>query len=243
MSAYEFYPEGDSSLLVVYGSTPGPGTSRRIAAAARLLREQAPEGVVDLIPACVSLLVSYDPLRTSFDALRERLGALLPQAEGQAVETAKRVLLLPVCYGGEYGPDLAAVAAHAGLTERETVALHTSRDYLVYMLGFLPGFCYLGGLDERLHMPRLETPRLRIPAGSVGIGGSQTGVYPLESPGGWRLLGRTPVRTWDPGRTPPILPQAGDYIRFVEIGGDEYERIRRAVEKGEYRPQVLEGGA
>jgi KipI family sensor histidine kinase inhibitor len=227
MSAYEYYPEGDSSLLVVYGSTPGPGTSRRIAAAVRLLREQAPEGVVDLIPASVSLLVSYDPLRTSFDALRERLGALLPQAEGQAVETAKRVLLLPVCYGGEYGPDLAAVAAHAGLTERETVALHTSRDYLVYMLGFLPGFCYLGGLDERLHMPRLETPRLRIPAGSVGIGGSQTGVYPLESPGGWQLIGQTPLRFYDPHREKPILCEAGMHIQFYPIGQEEFEEIRR----------------
>ena len=242
MNHYEIRPEGDSALLIVFGTEISRDTNRLVSAAARRVREQGIRGVVDMIPAFVSLLVCYDPRVISCGALRARLETIL-QAEAETRETAGRVFEIPVCYGGEFGPDLPFIASHAGLTEREVVDIHTSRDYLVYMLGFLPGFCYLGGLDERLHMPRLETPRLRIPAGSVGIGGSQTGVYPLESPGGWRLLGRTPVRTWDPGRTPPILPQAGDYIRFVEIGGDEYERIRRAVEKGEYRPQVLEGGA
>jgi allophanate hydrolase subunit 2 len=141
----------------------------------------------------------------------------------------------------KYGPDLENIAAHAQLTPEEVVALHTSRDYLIYMLGFLPGFCYLGGLDERIHTPRLSTPRLRIPAGSVGIGGSQTGIYPMDSPGGWQLMGMTPVKTYDPAREVPILLQAGEYIRFVRIDEDEFRRISQEVEAGTYQVAVREG--
>ena len=242
MNHYEIRPEGDSALLIVFGTEISRDTHRLVSAAARRVREQGIRGVVDMIPAFVSLLVCYDPRVISCGALRARLETIL-QAEAETRETAGRVFEIPVCYGGEFGPDLPFIASHAGLTEREVVDIHTSRDYLVYMLGFLPGFCYLGGLDERIHTPRLETPRLKIPAGSVGIGGSQTGIYPLESPGGWRLLGKTPVRTWDPDRDVPILMQAGDSIRFVEITAAEFRRISEAVEKNEYRVTVREGGA
>lgn len=242
MNQYEIRPEGDSALLIVFGTEISRDTNRLVSAAARRVREQGIRGVVDMIPAFVSLLVCYDPRVISCGALRARLETIL-QAEAETRETAGRVFEIPVCYGGEFGPDLPDIASHAGLTEREVVDIHTSRDYLVYMLGFLPGFCYLGGLDERIHTPRLETPRLKIPAGSVGIGGSQTGIYPLESPGGWRLLGKTPVRTWDPDRDVPILMQAGDSIRFVEITAAEFRRISEAVEKNEYRVTVREGGA
>lgn len=242
MNHYEIRPEGDSALLIVFGTEISRDTNRLVSAAARRVREQGIRGVVDMIPAFVSLLVCYDPRVISCGALRARLETIL-QAEAETRETAGRVFEIPVCYGGEFGPDLPFIASHAGLTEREVVDIHTSRDYLVYMLGFLPGFCYLGGLDERIHTPRLETPRLKIPAGSVGIGGSQTGIYPLESPGGWRLLGKTPVRTWDPDRDVPILMQAGDSIRFVEITAAEFRRISEAVEKNEYRVTVREGGA
>lgn len=242
MNQYEIRPEGDSALLIVFGTEISRDTNRLVSAAARRVREQGIRGVVDMIPAFVSLLVCYDPRVISCGALRARLETIL-QAEAETRETAGRVFEIPVCYGGEFGPDLPFIASHAGLTEREVVDIHTSRDYLVYMLGFLPGFCYLGGLDERIHTPRLETPRLKIPAGSVGIGGSQTGIYPLESPGGWRLMGKTPVRTWDPDRDVPILMQAGDSIRFVEITAAEFRRISEAVEKNEYRVTVREGGA
>ena len=242
MNQYEIRPEGDSALLIVFGTEISRDTNRLVSAAARRVREQGIRGVVDMIPAFVSLLVCYDPRVISCGALRARLETIL-QAEAETRETAGRVFEIPVCYGGEFGPNLPFVASHAGLTEREVVDIHTSRDYLVYMLGFLPGFCYLGGLDERIHTPRLETPRLKIPAGSVGIGGSQTGIYPMESPGGWRLLGKTPVRTWDPDRDVPILMQAGDSIRFVEITAAEFRRISEAVEKNEYRVTVREGGA
>ena len=117
------------------------------------------------------------------------------------------------------------------------IRIHSGRVYLIYMLGFLPGFCYLGGLDERIHTPRLKTPRLRIPAGSVGIGGAQTGIYPMDSPGGWQLMGRTPVRAYDPEREPPILFQSGDRIRFEPIDAEAYRQISRKIEKGAWEPQ------
>ena len=153
----------------------------------------------------------------------------------------KKVYEIPVCYGGEYGPDIQNIADHAGLSVEEVIDIHTSRDYLIYMLGFLPGFTYLGGLDERIHTPRLANPRIKIAAGSVGIGGSQTGIYPMDSPGGWQLMGLTPVKTYDPEREIPILVEAGDYIRFVRIDEDEFKRIKELVDRGEYQCVVHEG--
>ena len=242
MNQYQLYTEGDSSILIVFGDSINPETNQRIASTVRLIREQKIEGIVDMIPAFVSLLVNYNPLVISYENLRTRLEKIL-QMKTQAAETVRRVYEIPVCYGGEYGPDLQNIADHAGLSPREVIDIHTSCDYLIYMLGFLPGFCYLGGLDERIHTPRLQTPRLRIPAGSVGIGGSQTGIYPMESPGGWQLMGNTPVKTYDPNRSVPILVQAGEYIRFVEIDEAEYRRISEAVAQDAYQVTVREGGA
>ncbi len=145
-----------------------------------------------------------------------------------------RVIKIPVCYCEQFGEDLAFVAKHAGMSTDEVIRLHSGTDYLIYMLGFLPGFAYLGGLDKRLVTPRLESPRTLIPQGSVGIGGEQTGIYPIASPGGWQLIGRTPVRPYDAKRQPPILYNAGDYIRFVPISLEEYSRIEALVKNGEY---------
>jgi KipI family sensor histidine kinase inhibitor len=208
----------------------------------QLLKEQHIEGVVDLIPAFCSLLINYDPRVISYDEIRERVQGII-KLDARAGAQRKRIYEIPVCYGGEYGPDIANIAAHAGLTEEEVIRIHSSRDYLIYMLGFLPGFCYLGGLDERIHTPRLANPRLKINAGSVGIGGSQTGIYPLDSPGGWQLMGMTPVKTYDPQRETPILVEAGDYIRFVPIDEAEFKRIKELVDRGEYRCTVHEGEA
>ena len=242
MKNYQILIEGDSSVLIVFGDRISPETNQRITSTVQLIREQRIEGIVDMIPAFVSLLINYNPLVISYDALKKRLEKIL-QVETKASETVKRVFEIPVCYGGEYGPDLKNIADHAGLSEEEVISIHTSCDYLIYMLGFLPGFCYLGGLDERIHTPRLDTPRLKIPAGSVGIGGSQTGIYPMDSPGGWQLMGKTPVKTYDPQRETPILVQAGEYIRFVRIDEDEFRRISDLVEKNEYRVTIREGGA
>jgi len=242
MKNYQILIEGDSSVLIVFGDTISAETNQRITSTVQLIRAQRIEGIVDMIPAFVSLLINYNPLVISYDALKARLEKIL-QVETKASETVKRVFEIPVCYGGAYGPDLKNIAAHAGLTEEEVVKIHTSCDYLIYMLGFLPGFCYLGGLDERIHTPRLETPRLKIPAGSVGIGGKQTGIYPMDSPGGWQLMGKTPVKTYDPERDPAILVQAGEYIRFVEIDEAEFIRISGLVAKNEYQVTIREGGA
>ena len=231
---------GDSSLLVEFGNEISPEINRKVTSTVQFMREQHIDGVVDTIPAFCSLLVNYDPRVISYEKMKKRLENLI-KLDIETGEGAKKVYEIPVLYGGECGPDLAAIAEHAGLTEEEVIRIHSSRDYLIYMLGFLPGFCYLGGLDERIHTPRLQNPRLKIRAGSVGIGGSQTGIYPLDSPGGWQLMGMTPVKTYDPTRTVPILVEAGDYIRFVPIDETEYHRIKELADRGEYQC-VIHGG-
>ena len=191
MDEVKILTEGDSSILLVFKQEISPDINGKITGFVHLLKEQQIEGVIDMIPAFASLLINYDPRMIRYEELKERLENLL-KLEVEEQQKLKKVFEIPVCYGGEYGPDLDAIAEHAGLTTKEVIDIHTSKDYLIYMLGFLPGFSYLGGLDERIHTPRLANPRIRIPAGSVGIGGSQTGIYPLDSPGGWQLLGLTP---------------------------------------------------
>lgn len=225
---------GDSSVLIEFGKEISPQINARITAVVHLMKEQHIEGVVDMIPAFSSLLINYDPRVINFTQMKSRLEKLL-KLDVKARESACRIFEIPVCYGGEYGPDLENIAANAQLSPEEVIKLHSSRDYLIYMLGFLPGFAYLGGLDERIHTPRLANPRIRIRAGSVGIGGSQTGIYPLDSPGGWQLLGLTPLKPYDPGREVPILYEAGDYIRFVPVSEEEYLAIRSEVEAGTYQ--------
>lgn len=231
--------EGDSSLLIEFGKEISPEVNAKITGTVQLLKEQHIEGVLDIIPAFCSLLLNYDPRVISYDELKSRMERLV-KLDIKTGEQKKRIYEIPVCYGGEYGPDLENIAEHAGLTVEEVIQIHSSKDYLIYMLGFLPGFCYLGGLDERIHTPRLANPRVKINAGSVGIGGSQTGIYPLDSPGGWQLMGLTPVKTYDPEREIPILVQAGDYIRFVPIDEEEFIRIKELVERGEYQCIVHE---
>lgn len=231
---------GDSSILIEFGKEISPEINRKIKATVQLMKEQHIEGVVDVIPAFCSLLINYDPRVISYDEIRERMQKLV-KVDAKSGEEKKKIYEIPVCYGGEYGPDIENIAANAGLSVEEVIKIHSSRDYLIYMLGFLPGFCYLGGLDERIHTPRLANPRIKINAGSVGIGGSQTGIYPLDSPGGWQLMGMTPVKTYDPDREVPILVEAGDYIRFVPIDEEEYKRIKKLVDRGEYQCVIHEG--
>lgn len=179
--------------VIQFGQEISPEINAQITAFVHLMREQHVEGVTDVIPAFSSLLINYDPRVIDYRKLKRRLEKLL-KLEVSKKASSSRIFEIPVCYGGEYGPDLENIAKHANLTPQEVIDIHSSSDYLIYMLGFLPGFSYLGGLDERIHTPRLANPRIRIPAGSVGIGGSQTGIYPLDSPGGWQLLGLTPLK-------------------------------------------------
>ncbi|MDD2958158.1 MAG: 5-oxoprolinase subunit PxpB [Lachnospiraceae bacterium] len=242
MDEIKILTAGDSAILLEFPQKITPAINQRITAVMQLMREQHIEGVVDVIPAFCSLLVNYDPRIISYEEITERMHQLL-KIEISAGEDRKRIIEIPVCYGGVYGPDMETVARLAKMTPEQVIELHSSRDYLIYMLGFLPGFSYLGGLDERLHTPRLANPRIKISAGSVGIGGSQTGIYPLDSPGGWQLIGMTPVKTYDPGREVPILFEAGDYIRFVPVTEKEYFRIKELVDQEQYECTIHKGGA
>ena len=228
--------EGDSSVLVEFGKEISPEINRKITATVQLMKEQHIEGVVDMIPAFCSLLVNYDPRVISYDDLKKRLEILL-KMEVTAGEGCRKVYEIPVCYGGEYGPDIENIAEHAGLSVEEVIKIHSSRDYLIYMLGFLPGFCYLGGLDEGSIPPRLANPRIKINAGSVGIGGPSMGLSLISR---MAADGNDTCKTYDPDREIPILVEAGDYIRFVPIDEDEYKRIRELVERGEYQCTVHE---
>lgn len=232
---------GDSALLIEFEQKIAPEINAQITAFVHLLKGQHIEGVTDLIPAFASLLINYDPRVIGYKDLKARIEELLKIEVSEEAGDA-RVFEIPVCYGGEYGPDIANIAENAGISEQEVIDIHCSKDYLIYMLGFLPGFVYLGGLDERIHTPRLANPRISIPAGSVGIAASQTGIYPLNSPGGWQLLGMTPVKTYDPERETPILVEAGDYIRFVPVTEEEFLKIKKQVDDGTYEYVVHRKG-
>jgi len=225
---------GDSSILVEFGKEITPETNARIATMVKLVKVQQIEGIVDMIPSFCALLINYDSRVISYDKLKKRLEDVL-KLDAEATSSVTNVFEIPVCYGGKYGPDMSNLEEHSGLSEKEIIEIHSGSDYLIYMLGFLPGFSYLGGLDERIHIPRLASPRIKIPAGSVGIGGAQTGIYPLDSPGGWQLLGQTPVKTYDPERETPILFEAGDYIRFVQVSEEKYLEIEKQVQANTYQ--------
>lgn len=237
MKNVKLMAEGDSAILLEFEQKISPEINKKMITMVHLLREQQIKGVIDMIPAFCSLLINYDPRVISYEMLSKRIKSLL-HLNIEAKTTLKKVYEIPVCYGGEFGPDIEFIAKYANLSIDEVIRIHSSKDYLIYMLGFLPGFSYLGGLDERIHTPRLDNPRIKINAGSVGIGGAQTGIYPLDSPGGWQLLGMTPVKTYDPSRANPILFEAGDYIRFVPITIEEFEEIKAAVKSGTYECKV-----
>ena len=222
-------PEGDRALVVDFGEYIDEAVNDAVNALAGKIRKHQFEGVEEMIPTFRSLLILFDPKRTSMRALREGIEKLDLTSSAEE-KKKKRILRIPCCYGGKYGEDLIDMEKVTGLSREEIVKIHSGTDYRVYMLGFLPGFAYLGGLDERIAAPRLKTPRLSIPAGSVAIGGNQTGVYPIASPGGWRIIGSTPIEFYNPNREEPILCRAGDYIRFVPIGEDEYDEIREHPE-------------
>lgn len=242
MAGFTISIAGDSAINLEFASSISAHASALVRTAAQTLAADPVPGVTELVPAFCSLMIVYDPCVVGYDQLVTRVRGKLRNLS--ATESGvRRIVVIPVCYGGDFGPDLGTVAAHANLTEKEVVALHSGRDYLIDMLGFLPGFAYLGGLDPRLHTPRLAVPRTSIPAGSVGIGGAQTGIYPLASPGGWQIIGRSPVRPYDPERTQPILYSAGDYLRFSPISPARYDAIEAQIAAGGYECDVIVEGA
>lgn len=222
-------PLGDSALLIVLGELIDEAMAARVRALAAEFERHPPVGVVDVVPAFASVAVFYDVTRVAgLDRLRADVEALVTRAEASVVSVEGRRIEIPVSYGGAYGPDLDAVAAHTGLRPAEVIALHSSPEYLVHAIGFAPGFPYLGGMPEKLVMPRRATPRPRVPIGSVGIGGAQTGVYPIATPGGWNIIGRTPMRLFDPQREPPALLKPGDRVKFRPMYEGEFEPAKNA---------------
>lgn len=217
---------GDRAILVEYGDAIDPEVNEKVRMMTELLRGAAPEGVLLILPAYRSIGIMYDPLVTSPGDIGQILARLESQTDPSVI-AEPRTVEIPVCYGGEYGPDIEFVARHNHLRVNEVIDIHTAGPYRIYTIGFAPGFFYLGGLDERLHTPRLETPRTMVPAGSVGIAETQTGAYPLDSPGGWRIIGRTPLTLFDAARENPIFYQTGDSIRFTPVSPGEYTRIKR----------------
>ena len=238
MAAFDITIAGDSAIYLEFAKPISPQTSGMIRVAAQTLSDDPIPGVTELVPTFCSLMVTYDPCTIGYDELRQRVRGKLRNLAA-AESGVKRIVVIPVCYGGEFGPDLHTVSEHAGMSEQDVIALHSAHDYLIDMLGFLPGFAYLGGLDPRLHTPRLAEPRTEIPAGSVGIGGAQTGIYPLASPGGWQIIGRSPARPYDPDREQPILYRAGEYLRFQPITRAQYDAIEAQIAAGGYQYDII----
>ena len=219
---------GDRCMLIGLGDTVDPDTSIRVFGFVRRLKERPIPGVRDIVPAFTTVALHYQPELlgdSPFESLRasvlERLELPL-----ETHQSAPRTIDVPICYGGELGPDLADIAAQRGLSVEQVIALHLQSPHRVYMLGFAPGFPFIGGLDPALMMPRRASPRTHIPPGSVGIARDQTCIYPLETPGGWNLIGRTPLRLFDPGANPPCLLAPGDSVRFVRIDESSYHAMR-----------------
>lgn len=224
-------PLGDRALVVTLGSAIAPSVYSRVQRSLGQLRAASLAGVTDIVPAFASIVLHYDPARVAgargeapYDALAAAVEECLRLAVASP-EVATRLVEIPVCYGGALGPDLDRLAAGHGMSPEAVIRLHCEREYLVYMLGFLPGFAYLGGLAPELVTPRRSEPRAHVPAGAVGIGGEQTGVYPLDSPGGWHLVGRTPARMFRPDQDPPTLLAMGDRVRFLRITEAQFNEL------------------
>ena len=231
-------PVGDCAISIDFGQVIDPKINRHIRQTIERIQELNLEGIIELVPTYCALLIQYDAMLYSYSDICNLMEPLLePSATDDANERVT-VIEIPTVYGGEFGPDLGFVASHNNLSEDEVVSIHSGTDYLVYMLGFIPGFTYLGGMDPRIATPRLSSPRTLIPAGSVGIAGEQTGTYPSDSPGGWQIIGRTPVTMYDMSKEQAALLSAGDYVRYVPIDEAEYNRVKALG--SDYVPSMYE---
>ncbi|TDQ11365.1 5-oxoprolinase subunit PxpB [Pedobacter metabolipauper] len=224
---YQCFPLGDSAIVLEFGREISVSINTRIRLICEWLDEYTFEGFVDYVPAFTTITVYYEPWVINYDKLEEMLDEMISGIGEEDEITARSPIEIPVLYGGHYGPDLDVVARQCQLTTAEVIRIHHAAEYLVYMIGFAPGFPYLGGMDERIATPRKETPRALIPAGSVGIAGKQTGIYPIETPGGWQIIGQTPLQLFNIDREVPALLKAGDRIRFISVTEQEFIQIKK----------------
>ena len=239
MNEPKYLNAGESCVVVEFADEIDRAANDAVMRLRDYLKSQKKVPVIECLPTYRSLAVYFDPLAVTADDIIAAAKAM-PKPEGESNAGSHFEIEIPVCYGGEYGPDIANVAEHAGISEEEVVKRHTARVCHCYMIGFLPGFAYLGGMDESIATPRLSTPRTAIAGGSVGIAGKQTGIYPIQSPGGWQLIGRTPLRLFTPEAERPTLIDAGFGVRFVSVSEEEYKRIESEVTAGSYKPVITE---
>ena len=237
-NSVRFLFSGDSALVIEFGNEISVDINKKIRKMMDDIKKENIDGIVELVPTYCSLLINYDVLKIDYNTLVEKLKTFLNNdletAEGEEVTLVE----IPTLYNDEVGPDLSYVAEHNKISKEEVIKIHTGTDYLVYMLGFMPGFTYLGGMSEKIATPRLESPRLQIYPGSVGIAGKQTGMYPSMSPGGWRIIGRTPLKLYNPDSDTPVYISSGDYVRYVSISEEEYNDILKKVENDEYKLSI-----
>lgn len=231
-------PVGDCAISIDFGQAIDPKINRQIRQVIEQIKLLQLDGIIELVPTYCALLVQYDAMVYTYSDICGTLNPILQESVTDSGNERVTIVEIPTIYGGEYGPDLGFVASHNHISEAEVVSIHSGADYLVYMLGFIPGFTYLGGMDPRIATPRLSSPRTLIPAGSVGIAGEQTGTYPSDSPGGWQIIGRTPLTMYDMSKKQAALLRAGDYVRYVPIDENEFHRIKSLGM--EYIPSIYE---
>ena len=241
-----FLLSGEQAMVIEFGNTIDQAINARVHRLAKLLAGLNDDRIIEIVPTYRSLFVQFDPACISRQQLTDMVNKLLASMKDDEEDSSpKKVVYVPVCYDADFGPDMAFVVEHTKLPAEEVIAIHTGTAYQVYMIGFTAGFPYLGSMPEKIAVPRLKTPRTKIPAGSVGIAGSQTGFYPIESPGGWQLIGRTPIKAFSPDSQNPFLFAAGDYLQFRAVSRSEYDDIAKQVTRGEYVAEtgVLKKGA
>ena len=239
MSEVRYLVAGDSAVCVEFGNEISPEINKKIRAFKIAVEKSDIPGIVETVPTYRSLLVHYHPEVIGFQALTEKFDKLMGSLSSIPIPPPT-VIEIPVLYGGEMGPDIENVAEHNHKTVEEVIKIHTSEEYLIYMIGFIAGFPYLGGMSKEIATPRLKSPRVKIEGGSVGIAGEQTGIYPVASPGGWQLIGRTPLKLYEADREKPVLLEAGQYIKFAAVTEEEYKKIEKEVEDGTYKYVVYD---
>jgi len=240
MEKIRFLIQGETGLVVELGNKIDPKVNTRVQNLSQLIQTKYFHLIETVIPTYCSLLVFFDPLQIARKELIQKIEDIVETMQGEQSEaTGSKTVVVPTLYGGEAGPDIEFVAKHNNLDIEEVIHIHSSVAYRIYMLGFTPGFPYLGGMSEKIAAPRLNTPRTKIPAGSVGIAGTQTGLYPIESPGGWQLIGRTPLKVFNPTGQQPFLYAAGDFLQFEPISALEYDHIQQEVAQGRFCPRTI----
>ena len=223
--APKHFPVGDRALAVKFGNSIRLSLNLRVHALKNAIQKAKLRNVEECVPTYCTLLVYYVPLKTTYEKLVFRLKDLEEQIDEHVASAPHNVIQIPVIYGGEYGPDLNYVSQYSGLSQKEVVKLHCGSEYIVFMIGFVAGFPYLGKVAKKIAAPKLRSPRLHVPAGSVGIAERQTGIYPCESPGGWRIVGRTPLKLFDVKKDPPALIRPGEIVKFRPIGKREFKAL------------------